>query len=156
MRSATVETMLALDNMPVLIALAPMSSSTESICAATISSGTSAIAITSRVFCAVTAVIALDSVNAMGGKGLEIGLNSSAATGIGASDCQRPGYRQLGVERSHSLLPENRKTPMAVAIDEVDRCRPFAGMTRIRFGGLAAHLSRALSDARTPGNSPLG
>lgn len=42
---------------------------------------------------------------------------------------------------------------MAVAIDGVDRCRPFAGMTRIRFGGLAAPAGRALSDARTPGNS---
>jgi hypothetical protein len=41
---------------------------------------------------------------------------------------------------------------MAVAIDGVDRCRPFAGMTRIRFGGLATPAGRALSDARTPGN----
>lgn len=43
---------------------------------------------------------------------------------------------------------------MAVAIDGVDRCRPFAGMTRIRFGGLATLAGRALSDARTPGNFP--
>ncbi len=58
-RSATARTIPALASMPILTASAPMSSRTASICAATISAGTSWTARTSRVFWAVSAVIAL-------------------------------------------------------------------------------------------------
>ena len=45
------------DSMPILTAANSMSSNTASICALTNSGGTSWIALTARVFCAVSAVI---------------------------------------------------------------------------------------------------
>ena len=58
-RSATIPTISALASMPILTAATEKSANTASICAATISGGTTWITRTPSVFCAVNAVNAL-------------------------------------------------------------------------------------------------
>ena len=57
--AATASTIFAPPSMPILIAATAKSANTASICAATISGGGQWIALTPRVFCTVSAVIAL-------------------------------------------------------------------------------------------------
>ena len=88
MAAATASTMAAVASMPVLTASAPMSPTTASICAVTMSAGTVWIPVTPSVFCAVMAVMADGAVDAVGGERLEVGLDSGAAARVAAGDCQ--------------------------------------------------------------------
>ena len=98
------------DTMPILTALTSRSEKTASICAATNSAGTSWIAVTPLVFCAVRAVITERAVDAERRKRLEVGLDAGAAAGIGArhGDCDRR-HRRCRCASAASTTPRNAR-----------------------------------------------
>ena len=121
-KSATVSIIRAEKSIPVFAASTPMSSKTASSCAVTNSGGSSWIAVTPAVFCAVSATIAL------------IPWQPAAANAF------RSAWMPAPPPESDEAIVSARGTISA----------PFAGITRIRFGGCVLSLS-----ARHPGDTRL-
>ena len=97
------------DSMPIFTAATLRSENTASICAAMKSGGTSWMAVTPMVFCAVSAVIDGSAVDAERGKGLQVGLDAGTAAGIRARDRDGDRCHRRRSRSAASTMPRNAR-----------------------------------------------